>query len=88
MELVEERESGSVAFATYAFWLGNMGWAVWPILLGLAYVVSTGVSIANILWLAYWQQDEFEGLSQGAYQGIYAGEQNEGPRVRGKRGSC
>jgi hypothetical protein len=73
MELEEERESGSVAFGTYAWWLGNMGSFIWPLLLGVAYVISTGVSIANILWLAYWQQDEFDGLSQGAYQGIYAG---------------
>lgn len=74
MELEEERESGSVAFGTYAWWLGNMGSFIWHLLLGVAYVISTGVSIANILWLAYWQQDEFDGLSQGAYQGIYAGE--------------
>ena len=74
MELEEERESGSVAFDTYAWWLGNMGSFIWPLLLAVAYVISTGVSIANILWLAYWQQDEFDELSQGAYQAIYAGE--------------
>ena len=71
-ELEEERETGSVALGDYTFWLSHMGPSLVTTMLVLAYTISAAISIANILWLKYWQTDQFD-LSREAYQGVYAG---------------
>ena len=71
--LQEDREVGSVAFQTYLFWIGNMGWWGFAVILFVAYIISSGTRLANTLWVGWWQQNRFGNLSQAGYQGIYAG---------------
>jgi hypothetical protein len=71
--LEEERETGSVAPATYRFWLANMGSPLLVTLLLFSYIVTAGFGVALTLWLGFWQKREFDNLTSGAYQGIYAG---------------
>jgi hypothetical protein len=42
-------------------------------LVAFAYIVAQGTQVAHILWLGWWQSGRYPYLSQGAYQGIYAG---------------
>lgn len=73
LTLEEDRETGAVAWSTYRFWLTNMG-SVWLVIMLLAgYIVSACAGVSITLWLGFWQRSEFDSLSSGAYQGIYAG---------------
>jgi hypothetical protein len=73
--LDEDRETGSVAFGTYIFWLCNMG-SIWVVgMLFVGYVILAGARVANTLILGLWHADAF-GISSGGYQGIYAGERS------------
>jgi hypothetical protein len=71
--LDEDRETGYIPPSTYFFWLRGMGS---PFVVGLVftgYVISQGIQVALVYWLGSWQSKRYPGLSQAAYQGIYAG---------------
>lgn len=71
--LEEERETGHVALSTYTYGLRAMGSPCIIALVALAYIVAQGTQVAHILWLGWWQSGRYPYLTQGAYQGIYAG---------------
>ena len=71
--LDEERATGSVPLSTFAFFLRHMS-SIFPlILLALGLVLSQGIQVAHIVWLGFWQSNQFPNVSQAAYQGVFAG---------------
>jgi hypothetical protein len=69
----EERETGSISLSTWTFWLRGMGSPVLVIAAFLGYIIAQGSQIVHAFFLAQWQSNAYPQLSQGAYQGIYAG---------------
>lgn len=69
----EERETGSISLSTWSFWLRSMGSPVLVIAAFLGYIIAQGSQIVHAFFLAQWQSNAYPRLSQGAYQGIYAG---------------
>lgn len=71
--LDEDRETGHIPLSTYLFWLRNMGSPMVVLSVFAAYLLSQGAQVTHTLWLGFWQSSRYPGLSQEAYQGIYAG---------------
>ncbi|WVF68600.1 hypothetical protein IAT40_003369 [Kwoniella sp. CBS 6097] len=69
----EERAEGVVGFKVYLSYLQAIGSVVLPILCAVLLVSAQAATIFNALFLGFWSSDEFQGLSQGAYMGIYGG---------------
>jgi hypothetical protein len=78
--LDEERETGQVAWMTYIHLLRAIGawWMVVVVFLIMVWVESSRV--LTIMALGFWTRDQFEGMSLGAYMGLYAGTLRSTPR--------
>nr|XP_031864006.1 uncharacterized protein CI109_000650 [Kwoniella shandongensis]KAA5531078.1 hypothetical protein CI109_000650 [Kwoniella shandongensis] len=71
--LDEERAQGAVRWSVYINYAHSVG--SWFLLLAAAsmFLLTQVSSVLNSLFLGYWSEEKFKGLSQGAYMGIYAG---------------
>lgn len=81
LHMEEDREKGSVSYATYTDYMGNMGHWSFVLVLGIIFLLAQASSIANILWLGWWAGRRFD-LSNGVYMGVYAGKSLEIEQVR------
>lgn len=68
----EERLVGSVSASTYARYvmMGN-AWLTVPMFVS-SILIYQGTSIVSPLWLSWWQDGKYSGISEGAYMGGYA----------------
>ncbi|WVQ83340.1 hypothetical protein IAT38_005479 [Cryptococcus sp. DSM 104549] len=69
----EERAEGSVSWGVYSGYARSIGHWVYPAVAGLFLVMTQVATVFNTLFLGYWSEDQFSGLSQGGYIGIYGG---------------
>lgn len=71
--LDEERETGEIAWATYFHLLRAVDawWMIGAAFMTLVWV--EGSRVVTFLFLGFWSRNRFEGMSQGAYMGVYAG---------------
>ncbi|KAL7424431.1 ATP-binding cassette transporter yor1 [Cryptotrichosporon argae] len=68
----EERNGGSLSWATWGGYLhAGRGEILIPLLL-LFVVIAQGFTVLTSYWLVFWENNQF-GLSNNAYMGIYAG---------------
>ncbi|KAK7203376.1 ABC multidrug transporter [Myxozyma melibiosi] len=70
----EERQSENVSWTVYREYFKAaggkyVGWAVAPMIVGVA-ILASGTQILTNLWLSYWTQDKFS-LSKGQYIGLF-----------------
>lgn len=71
--LDEERETGEIAWKTYKHYLQAIGTWWWSLIILVSIVSVEATRTTNSLFLGFWASDHFEGLTTGAYMGIYAG---------------
>lgn len=77
LEMAEDRETGSIAWNTYRTYISRMGNVAFTLSLAAIFIAAQAASIFNILWLGWWAGNRFQGLSNGAYMAVYAGEYSQ-----------
>nr|XP_031863483.1 uncharacterized protein CI109_001359 [Kwoniella shandongensis]KAA5530555.1 hypothetical protein CI109_001359 [Kwoniella shandongensis] len=71
--LDKEKAQGAVTLSTYVKYAQSMGSWTLPLTCAYLLIMSQSASVLNNLFLGYWSEDKFKGVSQGGYMGIYAG---------------
>ena len=69
----EKRAEGAVSGKTYRTYIRAMGSNLLLTLLMLAVIVERGLSVLSSVWLAFWSEKHFAGMTNGEYLGGFAG---------------